>query len=136
MITLKNMKTININGQDYTVEELTTILENAKKQKQTPLQELLDYHNLTEEEFNKLSGFEKECRVVAFYNKGWKPDWEDSKEIKHLPYFYMNTFRLNIILRHYSASMCSTHLCFKNEEDVREAVEKYFEIFKQSRTEI
>lgn len=128
------MKTININGQDYTVEQLTTILENAKKQ--SPLQELLNYHNLTEEEFNKLSGFEKECKVVAFYNKGWKPNWKDSNERKWYPYFYMGNFRLNGVYCSFSVSYVSSRLCFKNEEDAKEAAEKYFEIFKESRTEI
>lgn len=128
--------TININGQDYTVEELTTILENAKNQKQSPLQELLNYHNLTEEDFNKLSGFEKECKVVAFYNKGWKPDWKDSNERKYIPYFYMDNFRMNCVVYYCSHSYVSSRLCFKREEDAKEAVEKYFEIFKQSRTEI
>jgi len=132
------MKTnsININGQDYTVEELTTILENAKKQKQTPLQELLNYHNLTEEEFNKLSGFEKECRVVAFYNKGWKPDWKNEDESKPIPCFNMDDFGLRYVVYCHSNSCCSSRLIFKHDKDVKDAVEKYFEIFKQSRTEI
>lgn len=132
------MKTnsININGQDYTVEELTTILENAKKQKQTPLQELLNYHNLTEEDFNNLSGVEKECKVVAFYNKGWKPDWRNSSEEKCVPCFNMDDFGLRYVVYCHSNSECSSRLIFKNKEDVEKAVEKYFEIFKQSRTEI
>lgn len=130
------MKTININGQNYTVEELTTILENAKNKKQTPLQELLNYHNLTEEEFNKLSGFEKECKVVAFYNKGWKPDWKNWDERKYLPWFSMGDFRMYSVEYLGLSSSCPSRLYFKNEKDVYEAVEKYFEIFKESRTEI
>jgi len=90
---------------------------------------------VTDEEFNKLSGFEKECKVVAFYNKGWKPNWEDSNEVKYIPYFYMDNFRSYCVYCYYSCSLVSSRLCFKSEKDAKEAVENYFEIFKQSRTE-
>ena len=117
-------------------KEKSTFEKIVFKEVKTDLQELLNYHNLTEEEFNKLSGFEKECKVVAFYNKGWKPNWKDSEEKKYIPYFFMENFRLYGVDCNCSGSQCLSRLYFKNEEDVKEAVEKYFEIFKQSRTEI
>ncbi len=116
-------------------KEKSTFEKIIFKEVKTDLQELLNYHNLTEEEFNKLSGFEKECKVVAFYNKGWKPNWKDSNDRKYIPYFYMDNFRLYGVYRGLSFSYCSPHLYFKREEDAEEVVEKYFEIFKQSRTE-
>jgi len=117
-------------------KEKSTFEKIVFKEVKTDLQELLNYHNLTEEDFNNLSGFEKECKVVAFYNRGWKPNWKDSNERKWYPYFYMDNFRLIHVVYHFSSSSVSSRLCFKNEKDAREAVEKYFEIFKQSRTEI
>jgi len=116
-------------------KEKSTFEKIVFKEVKTDLQELLNYHNLTEEDFNNLSGFEKECKVVAFYNKGWKPNWKDSNERKWYPYFYMDNFRLDDVSCSTSYSDVSSRLCFKKEEDAREAVEKYFEIFKQSRTE-
>ena len=50
-------------------KEKSTFEKIIFKEVKTDLQELLNYHNLTEEDFNNLSGFEKECKVVAFYNK-------------------------------------------------------------------
>ena len=133
------MKTININGKDYTVEELTKILDDAKKV--SPMQRVFEYHNTTEEEFDKLyqnlpkhvKSFEKECMVVAYYNKGWKPDFNNSKEYKYYPWFYMNDFRLNCVYFYVADSDCSARALFKNEEDCKEAVKEFFEVFKESR---
>lgn len=133
------MKTININGTNYTVEELTKILDEAKKE--NPMNEVYKYHNTTEEDFNKLyeklpnhvKAFEKECMVVAYCNKGWTPNFNNSNERKHYPWFYMDNFRLLSVYYCYSRSNCSARLLFKNEEDCKEAVKKYFEVFKESR---
>lgn len=82
------MKTIEINGKEFTIEELNDLVEKAKKN--NPMEEVYKYHNTTEEEFDKLyenmpthvKAYEKECMVVAYYNKGWKPNWKDLNEKK------------------------------------------------------
>ena len=133
------MKTININGSDYTVEELTKILEDAKKV--SPMQKVYEYHNTTEEKFNELykdipkhlKAIEKEFMIVAFYNKEWKPNFKDSNERKHYVWFYIDDFRLGHCSCYDSSSTVPARALFKNEADLREAVEVYFEEFKESR---
>lgn len=133
------MKRININGSDYTIEELTKILEDAKKI--SPMQKVYEYHNTTEEEFNELyknlpkhiKANEKEFMIVAFYNKEWKPDFQNSNEKKWYAWFYMDDFRLGDWDYCCSVSSVPARALFKNKADLIEAVEVYFEEFKESR---
>ena len=93
------------------------------------------------EEFDKLyenlpkhvKAFEKECMVVAFYNKGWIPDFKNSEELKYYPWFRMYKFSFSHVACFNLSSTISRRLLFKKEEDCREAVEKYFEVFRESR---
>jgi|SRR5690606_31373060 len=132
---------INIKGQDYTVEELTTILENAKKT--NPMDEVYAYHNTTEEEFNnlyknipnKIKAFAQESLIVDFYNKGWTPNWNDNTEKKWYPYFNMKDFSLYFCSSPFSSTSPAS-LVFKSEKLCIEAVEKYFDVFKVSRTTV
>lgn len=134
------MKTININGSDYTVEELTKILEDAKKA--SPMQKVYEYHKTTEEEFNKLyekippkvKAYAQEIMIVAFYNKGWQPSWKNSNEYKYSPYFYMDEFRFGRVCSYCSLSYVGAPSVFKNREDCEEAVELFFDIYKESRS--
>ncbi len=107
-----------------------------------PMLEVYKYHGTTEEEFDyiyrnlpkRVKAFEKECMVVAFYNKGWKPNWNDLDECKYYPWFYLGKdFRLGGADYFYSLSFVSSRLCFRKEEDCREAVEKFFEVYRESR---
>lgn len=133
------MKTININGQDYTVEQLTEILETAKQQ--NPMLAVYRFHNTTEEEFNKLyenipdhvKAFEQECMITNYYNKGEKPNWEDSNQRKYFAWFYLDDFRFDFSDSYYTFSVCSSRLCFLREEDLKEAVVKFLDIYKRSR---
>lgn len=133
------MKTININGSNYTVEELTQILEDAKKA--SPIQKVFEYHNTTEDEFLKLNGhlpkhiqaYLKEIMIVAFYNKNWKPDWNNTKEYKYYPYFYMDNFRLDCVYGNLSDSDVGSPQVFKNKKDCEEAVELFKDVYKESR---
>lgn len=134
------MKTININGSDYTVEELTKILEEAKKV--SPMQKVYEYHKTTEEEFEKLyknipskvKAYQQEIMVVSFYNKGWTPNWNNSNEYKYYPYFYMDKFRLGGVDHCNSYSDVCAPQVFKNKKDCEEAVELFLEIYRESRT--
>lgn len=131
---------ININGQDYTVEELTTILENAKKS--NPMDEVYAYHNTTEEAFNelyknipnKIKSLAQESLIVDFYNRSWAPNWNNSSEKKFYPYFKMDEFSRNYCNWDYSNSFAPASLVWKSESDLKEAIEKFFDIFKASRT--
>lgn len=131
---------ININGQDYTVEELTTILENAKKS--NLMDEVYAYHNTTEKAFNelyknipnKIKALAQESLIVDFYNKKWVPNWNDSSQKKYYPYFNMNNFSHCICIWDISYSAAPASLVWKSESDLEEAVKKFFDIFKASRT--
>ena len=137
------MKTLKIeipNGYEIDTEKST--FENIVfKEISNPMDEVYKYHNTTEEEFNKLyenlpkhvKAFEKECMVVAFYNKGWTPDFSNNSQYKYFPWFYMDKFSLDSVSYFNSSSSVPRRLLFKSEKDCREAVEKYFEVFKESR---
>lgn len=134
------MKTININGSDYTVEELTKILEDAKKV--SLMQKVYEYHKTTEEEFNKLyenipskvKAYAQEIMIVAYYNKNWTPNWKNSDEYKYYPYFYMDEFRLYCVNSNCLRSCVGAPSVFKNKKDCEEAVELFFDIYKESRS--
>lgn len=134
------MKTININGKDYTVEELTSILENAKQL--NPMQELFSYHNTTEEKFLELNehlserqrGTILEEMMVEMYNKGEKPT---NEQTKYAPWFELDengvpTYYYWIFYYSYS-SVVPSSLLFHRKEDMLEAVKKYDNIYKISR---
>lgn len=134
--------TININGTDFTIDQLNSIIEAAKKA--NPMDEVFKYHNIKEEDFNsKWEGFEayeiaqaKEILIASYYNKNKKPDWTDSSQYKYCPYFVMdkNKFRCYDYVSWSSHSYVSARLCFLRKEDMLEAVEKFIDIYKESRT--
>lgn len=134
------MKTININGKDYTVEELTSILENAKTI--SPMDKVFAYHNTTEEEFNKLykklpkatKYTEIEAMIVAYKNQGWTPDWNNSNEPKYFPYFTMgSSFGFYDCYFWFAGSYVGSRFCFKSLELLKEAVEEFLPQYKLSR---
>ena len=133
------MKTININGQDYTVEQLTEILETAKQQ--NPMLAVYRFHNTTEEEFDKLyenipdhvKAFEQECMITNYYNKGEKPDWDNFDQKKYYAWFYLDDFCFCGSYFYVTSSAFSTRLCFLREDNLKEAVVKFLDIYKRSR---
>jgi hypothetical protein len=133
--------TININGKETEITLTKEQLEQINKN-DNPMLEVYKYHGATEEEFDKLyenlpkhvKAFEKECMVVAFYNKGWKPNWNDLDEDKYYPWFYLGKdFRLLSSGHDFSGATVSSRLCFRRKEDCGEAVEKFFEVYRESR---
>jgi hypothetical protein len=136
------MKTIkiNINGKET---EITLTKEQLKQiENQNPMQKVYDYHNTTEEEFDRLyknvSEFAKaqeiERMIVNFYNKGEQPDWNNSNQYKYYPYFYLGS-NFSYDCYHYwsSCSVVSTRLCFLRKEDLLEAVVVHKEQYENSR---
>ena len=137
------MKTFKIEiPSGYEVDKNKSTFENIVfKQIKNPMDEVYKYHNTTEEEFNNIytnlpkhiKAYAKEILIVEFYNKGWKPDWSDNNQKKFYPWFCIDNFRFDGVDYSYSSSFCSSRLCFKNREDCKEEVEKYLDIFKESR---
>ena len=134
------MKTININGKDYTIEESSNILETAKKE--NPMDKIYSYHKTTEERFNMLyenvSEFAKnqeiEAMIVNYYNKGEKVDFNNHSQKRWYSWWYLgDNFRLSCVDDYCSVSRVPARLCFLREEDIEEATEVYFEQFKNSR---
>lgn len=137
------MKTININGSNYTVEELAKILEDAKKK--SPMDKVYEYHKTNEQEFEKLyeniplniKYLQKEVMIVAFYNKGEKPDFNNKKQKKWYSWFYLDEFRFFDSYYFGSFTYIPASLCFVGdnaEKNIKEAVVEFFEELKLSRT--
>lgn len=99
------------------------------------------YHNTTKEQFDKLyesipfhvKAYAKESMLASFYNKEWTPNFQDSNERKYYPWFYMDEFRLNVVDCNDRGSDSCAPLLWKNEKDLREAIELYPEVFKNAR---
>lgn len=134
------MKTININGKDFTLEELSKLVESAKKE--NPMDKIFRFHSTTEEEFNnnhsKVSDFTKaiaiEEMIVNFYNKGVIVDFDNYNQKKYYAWFYLGkNFRLYLCYSYRSYSSVPARLCFLREEDLREATEIYLEQYRNSR---
>ena len=132
--------TINIEGKEFTIEQLKELI-NKNEYK---LEKVFNFNKTTEEQFNKKwEGFEEhekygalERLIVNFYNKGEKPNWENTKQYKYYPYFIMDKddFRCVHYDRCYAAgSVVSSRLAFLRKEDMLEAVELYLDIYKKSR---
>jgi len=133
------MKTININGSEYTVEQLSKILEEAKKK--SPMDEVYKYHNTTEDQFEKdysntplhLKYYQKEVMIVAFYNKGWKPNMKDKNERKYYNWYYNDPFRFYCVDYSCESSGVPSALLLQKEEYGKEIAEKFKKEIEQSR---
>lgn len=135
-IKIEVPKGFEIDKENSTFEKIV-----FKESNSNPMLEVYKYHNITEEEFDKLyenlpnhvKAFQKECMIVSFYNKGWKPNWDNLNERKYYPWFYLGKgFSLNHS-HCYLISCVSSCLVFRKEEDCEEAVEKFFEVYRESR---
>jgi len=133
------MNTINIEGRDFTIEQLKELI-NKNEDK---LQRVFIFNKTTEEEFNKKwDGFEDhekygalEKLIVSFYNKGEKPDWKNEKQYKYFPYFVMDSdnFRFDDYDDCCTNAFTSSRLAYLRKEDMLEAVEVYLDVYKKSR---
>ena len=131
---------ININGKETEIVLTTEQLEKIKNIH--PMEEVYAFHNTTEEEFEKLymnvSKFSKyqevEAMVVNFYNKGEKPDWNNGKQTKYIPYFRLgDNFSYHYCSSWSSSSHASARLFFLRLEDLKDAVVKFLPQYKNSR---
>ena len=70
--------------------------------------------------YSKCDTFRKLLEVADYLNGDWKPDWNDSKQIKYfISYDYLNK-RFEICNRHY---MSSGIVYFSSEENAKKAIE-------------
>lgn len=112
------------------------------KEVSSPVNVVFNYHNLTEEEFNKnhekCSDFVKaiafEEMIVNFYNKGETVDVDDPNQRKYYLWFYLGkNFRLIGCNYYTGTSSVPARLLFLREKDALEASKVYLEQYKKSR---
>jgi hypothetical protein len=76
----------------------------------------------------------KKLKLIAkVLNEGWEPNWDNSNEYKHYPWFYMDSsrgFGLDSVDYDYSASIVGSRLCFKSEELAKYAVKTFLSIYQ------
>lgn len=106
------------------------------------MEEIYKYHNTTKQEFDEkykgipdnLKALQQEFMIVAFYNKGVKVNFEDLS-YKYTPYFIfqdgVQVFHCVVTWRTYS--YVPTSSLFLREDDCKEAVEKYLDVYRRSR---
>lgn len=122
-------------------KENSTFERIVFKEVNSPMDKVFKYHNTTEEQFNELykniprhvKAIEKECMIASFYNKGWIPDFTNKNQKKWYAWFYLDVFRLSVVYDYCSGSSVPARLLWKNEQDLREAIEIYKDEFKESR---
>jgi len=124
-------QTININGSDFTIEQLTKLIEDSKNI--SPMNEVYAYHNTTEDKFEEdykniplhLKYYQKVVMIVAFYNKGWIPNLKNKSEKKWYCWFYFEPFSLNDVDYCYGNTGAPAALLLQKEEYCRDMVEKF-----------
>lgn len=133
--------TIQVNGKDVKIT-LTKEQVDAIKRNSNPMTEVYAFHNTTEEEFIKLyanvSDFAKhqevERMIVNFYNKGEVPDFNNKNQVKYTPYFNLgDSFSYHDYDDWFTTSDSSARLCFLRLEDLKDAVVKFIEQYRNSR---
>lgn len=72
--------------------------------------------------FNKLSCIAKLMDIANYYNKGWKPDFNNDKESKYYIGFSKRLNKYNINM---SILCTDTFVYFKNKEDAQAVINNY-----------
>ena len=70
---------------------------------------------------NKLTSIAKLIDIANYYNKGWKPDWNNSKEYKY--YILFNNNNENGYSIEYRLKMNYGNIFFKNKEDAQSVID-------------
>lgn len=136
------MKTIkiNINGKET---EITLTKEQLKQiESQNNMSKVYAYHNTTEEEFENtykniplhLKYLQKEVMIVAYLNKGWKPDMKDNNQKKHYCWFYNHPFRFHYSNWYVSYGVVASCFLLQDEDKCKQMVEEFLPELEQSRT--
>lgn len=69
----------------------------------------------------KLSAIDKLINIANYYNKGWKPDWNNSEECKY--YILFNNNNENGYSIEYRLKMNYGSIFFKNEKDAQAVID-------------
>ena len=69
----------------------------------------------------KLSAIDILINIANYYNKGWKPDWNNSEECKY--YILFNNNNKNVYSIEYRLKMNYGSIFFKNEEDAQAVID-------------
>lgn len=69
----------------------------------------------------KLSAIDKLINIANYYNKGWKPDWNNSEECKY--YILFNNNNENGYSIEYRLKTNYGSIFFKNEKDAQEVID-------------
>ncbi len=70
---------------------------------------------------DKLSAIDKLINIANYYNKGWKPDWNNSEECKY--YILFNNNNKNGYSIEYRLKMNYGNIFFKNEKDAQSVID-------------
>lgn len=139
---------INI-PEGYVIDKTKSTFENIvfKKEVKTKpetFEDIFLLNNTTWEKFKEqYKNIDKADRdnaverlMVKAYNGDWTPNWNNSNEVKYYPYFKMSgdSFGFYFCYHWYTLSDVSSRFCFKNKEDLLDAVERFKEVYKRSRT--
>ena len=139
------MKSLKIEiPEGYEIDQTKSTFEKIVfKESKNSLDKIFKFNNTTEKDFNKkwenFEDHEKygalEKMIVNYYNKGEKPNWENSNQYKYYPWFVMceDNFRYDDFNDWCTLSTASSRLAYLRKEDMLEAVELYIDIYKKSR---
>lgn len=122
-------------------KEKSTFEKIVFKEISNNFEKILKYHNTNQEEFDKtyenipfhVKAYAKESMLASFYNNGWAPNFQDDNERKYYPWFWLDNFRLHYVRYDDRYSCSCARLLWKNEKDLREAIELYPDVFKENR---
>ena len=122
-------------------QEKSTFEKIVFKEISNNFDKIFKYHNTNKDEFDKkyehipfhVKAYAKEAMLASSYNKNWEPNFADENERKYYPWFYMDEFRLDgVDVCSRSSYSCAPQL-WRNEKDLRDAIELYPDVFKESR---
>ncbi len=72
--------------------------------------------------------------IAKALNEGWTPDWTNSNEYKHYPWFDLSKgvsgFSYNVSIHWYTSTNAASRLCFKSSELAKFAGTQFVEIYK------
>ena len=118
--------------KDYKIEDIKSyddIIEVLY-----PEDNILPFNNPITLKQKSINAYSKLINIVKVFNAGWIPDWDNEKEYKYYPYFYMDSkeggFRLNDVNCHVVTSGVTARLCFKTKELAQLSVDLFFDIYK------
>lgn len=132
-------KLVTIDGKEFEMEltpEQIALIDG-------PMKRLFDWHNTTEEAFNKLyenipakiKAIALEAMIAEMYRNNVEVDWNNSGQYKWVLWFNLSKdVSLNCVGYYHSQSChIPPFLCFLSEADAKDAWKNYSDVYKISR---